>query len=284
MTALQTGVLALTPKVIGQIRAKIEEGSAFQRVTQFTPLTREGHMLFEMDQTDAFWIKEGEEKPEATPGITSDTMYAEKLVKTVGITEEFKDDYPYIEEKLMREGMGSLARSFDKTVLGSKSGPTNVDTFKYLSTDDGSAGWTAQVANITTAKSLTTATALVGNTVPSHMILNAKGLAAIKGIYNQNDRKTVTITDTTIDGIPYVLINPAVKSDVAWGIVGDFANSAAWGIIPGSIKLKKSTEATIRINGELKSLFLHNMVGYIAEGYFGYKILDKSAFTELSFS
>lgn len=285
MTALQTGELALTPKVIGQIRSKVEEGSAFQRVTQFTPLTREGHMLFEMDQTDAFWMKQGDLKPENTPGITSDTMFAEKMSKTVVITEEFKDDFPYIEEKLIREGMGSLARTFDKTILGSKVGPANIDTFSYLSTAPaGATGWVSQVKNVTTAKELVQATALVGNTVPSHMILNAKGKAAILSIFNQNDEATVKVSETHIMGIPYTLINPVVKSDVAWGIVGDFANSAAWGIIPGSVKIKKSDQAPVTYNGEMISLWQHNMIGYIVEGYFGYKVLDKAAFTELSFN
>ena len=63
------------------------------------------------------------------------------------------------------------------------------------------------------------------------------------------------------------------------GFAGDFTKGA-WGAV-GGISYRVSTEATVTINGQLTSLFEHNLVAVLAEAEYGFVLADDEAFVRL---
>lgn len=64
------------------------------------------------------------------------------------------------------------------------------------------------------------------------------------------------------------------------GYAGDF-RQAAWGVV-GGISYDVSTEASVTINGELVSLWEHNLVAVRAEAEYGWLVNDTAAFVKLT--
>lgn len=62
------------------------------------------------------------------------------------------------------------------------------------------------------------------------------------------------------------------------GFVGDWTKTA-WGVV-GGITFDVSTQATVTINGELTSLWEHNLVAIRAEAEYGFVVADKDAFVK----
>lgn len=62
------------------------------------------------------------------------------------------------------------------------------------------------------------------------------------------------------------------------GFGGDWSQ-AAWGAV-GGISYKVSTEATVTIDGQLVSLFEHNLVAVLAEAEYGFLVNDTEAFVK----
>lgn len=62
------------------------------------------------------------------------------------------------------------------------------------------------------------------------------------------------------------------------GFGGDWSQ-AAWGAV-GGISYKVSTEATVTIDGQLVSLFEHNLVAVLAEAEYGFLVNDTDAFVK----
>lgn len=93
-------------------------------------------------------------------------------------------------------------------------------------------------------------------------------------------------TDTVTQGIarPGRLLNrpsfmgEGVENGTTLGFGGDFTKGA-WGAV-GGISYRVSTEATVTINGELTSLFEHNLVAVLAEAEYGFVLADDQAFVE----
>jgi len=73
--------------------------------------------------------------------------------------------------------------------------------------------------------------------------------------------------------------NEGVAAGDTIGFAGDWSQ-AVWGSV-GGISYDVSTEATVTINGELTSLWEHNLVAIRAEAEYGWLVNDAQAFVKL---
>lgn len=71
-----------------------------------------------------------------------------------------------------------------------------------------------------------------------------------------------------------------VASATTIGFAGDWSQ-AVWGAV-GGISYDVSTEATVTINGELTSLWEHNLVAIRAEAEYGWLVNDPASFVKLT--
>src|SRR5690606_26498737 len=72
----------------------------------------------------------------------------------------------------------------------------------------------------------------------------------------------------------------STKYTVGWG--GDWSQ-AVWGAV-GGISYDVSTEATVTINGQLVSLWEHNLVAIRAEAEYGFLVNDPEAFVKYQYT
>lgn len=93
-----------------------------------------------------------------------------------------------------------------------------------------------------------------------------------------------TYEDTALSG-GRLLRRPALYSEqIASGNVVGFAgdwSQAVWGVV-GGISYDVSTQATVTINGELVSLFEHNLVAIRAEAEYGFMVNDVASFVKIN--
>lgn len=73
-------------------------------------------------------------------------------------------------------------------------------------------------------------------------------------------------------------LGDGVGHDSLVGFVGDWSK-VAWGVV-GGITFDVSTQATVTINGELTSLWEHNLVAIRAEAEYGFVMADKDSFAK----
>lgn len=74
--------------------------------------------------------------------------------------------------------------------------------------------------------------------------------------------------------------NEGVANATTIGFAGDWSQ-AVWGAV-GGITYDVSTEATVTINGELTSLWEHNLVAIRAEAEYGWLVNDTASFVKLT--
>lgn len=282
MTALNTGNLASNPVIEPKIVAAVEKASVFQTISSFKRLTRDGVVINEYGQSLPSFVGEAGVKPVNNPKTKEFSMKPFKMAKIVYLTEELKDDEAEIERVILTEATGSLGRGFDAAVLGELVAPNGFDTLT-------GAGGTVTITDYST---YIEATAPIKGKAVSHIVLNREALTAIKRNMNGFGQPAVAVSSTHINDTPYVLIDSIPQVDVngnelpvePMGFVGPFATRAIWGAIPGSVKIKKSEEATIDDNGTLVNLWQTNQVAYLVEASFGFRVYDQAEFRKLSFS
>ena len=263
MAVINLATMAEGPKLVNKVIGELNKASAFMSAAQNVQISYTGTILPSVTDHDAEWVAEGAVKPVVQPTLDQLEITGKKLAKIVYVTKEFADNYDYIWNKIQTDAIGSLARTYDKTVAGLVAAPFGFTSFGDL-----------PVSTVTNRASFIAAIAPVQGKSTSHIVLNEVLLYELMALSNSSDQGILTITDTHINGIRYVLAD--LRTSEPLGFVGPFATDAFAGVIPGTVRLERSNEATILDNGNLVNLWQENKVAILVEGYFGFRTTSDS--------
>lgn len=272
----------------GPIFEQAARTSVVQQLVRQVPLGANGQEIpVVTSKPVAGWVAEAGQKPATKGSMALKTMTPKKLAAIAIVSAEVVRANPGNYVNLLRPQLAeAFAIAFDSAALHGTATP-----------------FTTFVAQTTKTVELGTATAAAGSV---HTDLNS-GLALLV-----NDGKRLTgfafdsvteplfnaAVDTT--GRPLFIDSPlvetaetvragrvlgrpafigdGVKGGTTVGFGGDW-NQAAWGVV-GGISYDVSTEATVTINGELTSLWEHNLLAVRAEAEYGWLVNDTAAFVE----
>lgn len=278
----------LNPDQSGPIFEQAMRTSVVQQLVRQVPLGANGQEIpVVTSKPVAGWVAEAGQKPATKGSMALKTMSPKKLAAIAIVSAEVVRANPGNYVNLLRPQLAeAFAIAFDSAALHGTSSP-----------------FTTFIAQTTKTVELGTAAAAAGSV---HADLNA-GLSLLV-----NDGKRLTgfafdsvseplfnaAVDTT--GRPLFIDSPlvetaetvragrvlgrpsfigeGVKGGTTIGFGGDW-NQAAWGVV-GGISYDVSTEATVTINGELTSLWEHNLLAVRAEAEYGWLVNDTAAFVE----
>lgn len=251
------------PKLANFIVGRVNETSKFMAASKRLDLDAYGTVIPSVTEGgDAQWIAEGAKKPVVQPVFDSLSITGKKLAKIVYVTTEFAANHKKVLAKIEADAIGSLARTFDRTVAGLVTAPTGFTSLGG-STVRNISNWETFIAAITPQ----------GVNANDRIILNTTMKFQLMALPNHtNTGPLLQITDNSINGIPY--LEADFRTTDALAFIGPFSTDAFWGVIPGSVSVKRSTEATIDDNGTLVHLFQENKVAFLVEGYFGFRTSD----------
>lgn len=297
MAAGQTSDFAgfLTPEMSAPIFNGARRVSAFQQLFRRVPLGINGQEIpIVTSKPKAAWVGERGQKPTTDGGLGLLTIKPKKLAAIWVTSAEVVRANPGNISGEMREGLAeAFATAFDYAVGyglggdGTGSGPFD----KHLSQTTKS----VEIGSTTKAEG-----GIHGDLVAGMKLLLADkkkltGFALgdnfepyVWGAVDANGRPIYVDlpTDDVSQGVarPGRLLNrpsfmgEGVENGTTLGFGGDFTKGA-WGAV-GGISYRVSTEASVTINGELTSLFEHNLVAVLAEAEYGFVLADEDAYVE----
>lgn len=285
----------LTPEMSAPIFEEAARRSVVQQLSPQVPLGTEGKAIpVVTGKLSAGWVAEGGQKPASKGALGLKTIKPEKLAAIAVVSAEVVRANPGGYMTQLREQVGeAFAVAFDNAALHNVGGDgTGTGPF---------ATWIDQ-----TTKSVTLGT---GTTIHNDFV------AALAALVNDGKRLTGFALDDTVE--PLILdevdgnnrplyVNLATDDTseavarpgrllgrssfmgegVAHPDAGPVAyagnwRQTAWGVASG-ISYDVSTEATVTINGELTSLWEHNLVAIRAEAEYGWLVNDVASFVKFA--
>ena len=288
----------LKPEMSSPIFEQARRQSVVQQLARQVPLGINGQDIpVVTSKATAAWVSEGGKKPASKGGMTLKSMSPKKIAGIIVVSAEVVRANPGNYIQLVRDDLAeAFATAFDAAALHGTDSPfgsgNNIDATSK-------------------AVGLGTAAASAGSI---HADLNA----GLRLLVNDNKKLTGFALDTKVEpdlngavdtsGRPLyidvplegnapaarggrLLSRPSFMGDgvaapvpsanstaypVAYG--GDWTQ-AAWGVV-GGITYDVSTETAVTINGELVSLWEHNLVAIRAEAEYGWLVNDTAAFVK----
>lgn len=271
----------LTPERSQAIFEKVAEGSMVQQLARQVDLGPSGREIpvFTQDPT-ANWVSEGEEKSITKGGMNLQTMQPQKIAAIFTASAETVRANPGGYMDSMRDKVAaSFAKAFDSAALYG-TGPFN-----------------SSVSETTKTQELEENTYLSLNSGLKQLVDDDKRLTGFL-----LDYKTEPILNAATDSTgrplfidtPLTDPNPAIRpgrligrpaymgdnvasgDTVAFG--GDWTQ-IAWGVVGGiSYDVSQETALPLGANGEMVSLWAHNLVAVRAEAEYGLIVNDPEAF------
>lgn len=297
----------LTPEMSGYIFEEAAKVSVVQQLTSRVPLGINGQNIpVVTGKMKAGWVSEGGQKPASNADIGLKTIKPEKIAAIAVVSAEVVRANPGNYMSLLRPQIAeAFALAFDLAALYDR-GP------------DGAAGG----GPFDTHLAMTSKSVDLAGTSSSTTNTHTRVVAGLKALVDDGKRLTgfalddvvepdflsaldttgrplyvdTPLADTTHAVRPGRLIGrPTFMSDhiaeptpttpgtdytVAWG--GDWSQ-AVWGAV-GGISYDVSTEATVTINGQLVSLWEHNLVAIRAEAEYGFLVNDPESFVKYTYT
>lgn len=244
--------------------------SKIQQIAKQIRMTDAGVVMQDMHGKLAEFTVEGAPKPIINPTFTNWKLEPFKITRIVYATEESLRVEGDLEALLLEELTDSIAETFDAAFIGGTAVvPTKPAGFDSLPEISDAA------AVITGYPSFVQAMAPKGGKTPDHIVLNAEMLTELQMIVNDHQQPILQFGshpkfDGTINNKPYTLVEiPGVTTPV--GYTGPFATRLLWGVVPGSISVKKSDQVTLVDNGQVRSMWQENKVAFLAEAKYACK-------------
>lgn len=286
----------LDPQMSAPIFDQARRVSAFQQLFRRVPLGINGQKIpIVTSKPKAAWVGERGKKPTTDGGLGLLTIEPKKLAAIWVTSAEVIRANPGNISGEMRDGLAeAFAAAFDYAVGfglggdGTGSGPFEKNlsqTTKAVelgSTTQANGGihgdLVAGMKLLVGDKKKLTGWALGDNVEP--MVWGA----------TDNTGRPLYVdlpSDDTSQGLarPGRLLNrpsfmgEGVENGDTLGFGGDFTKGA-WGAV-GGISYRVSTEATVTIDGQLTSLFEHNLVAVLAEAEYGFVLADEDSYVKL---
>lgn len=287
----------LTPELSAPIFERAARDSVAMRLARKVPLGTNGQAIpVVTGKMQAGWVSEGGQKPSSRGSLGLKPIKPEKLAAIAVVSAEVVRADPGGFIELTREQIAeAFALAFDQAAFYDR-GP------------DGTAGG----GPFATFIAQTTKSVELGSTTKENGGIHGDINAGLKLLVDTGKKLTgfalddrmeplfmgavdtvgrplyvdTPLDETTTAARPGRLIarpsfmaegiGEAVPGVLAFG--GDFSQ-AAWGAV-GGISYDVSTEATVTINGELTSLWEHNLVAIRAEAEYGWLVNDVESFVK----
>ncbi len=288
----------LEPEMAKDYFAEAEKTSIVQQIAQKIPMGPTGKIIphWTGDVT-ASWIGEGDQKPITKGGMNKRDVKPAKIATIFVASAETVRANPGNYLGQMRTKVGTaIAKAFDAAVLHGTSTPFGAfvdQTSKVVSmADPGGAGNNTLTAydaiavmgldklvNPTAGAKHKWLATLIDDT--AEPILN--GAKDLNGrplfVESTYDQLTTPYRSGRIVGRPTIL-SDQVANGTTVGYMGDFSQ-ILWGQV-GGLSYDVSQEATLEIDGELVSLWQHNLVAVRVEAEYAALVNDPAAFVKLT--
>ena len=295
----------LTPEQSAPIFNDAQRLSAFQRLFRRVPLGINGQAIPVItNKPTASWVGEGEQKPATNMGLGKLTITPHKLAAIAVMSAEVVRANPGGINQLIRPALSeAFAIAFDYAV-GHNLGGDGTGTGPFADHALSNATKSVQLGTTSQANGGVHGDLVAALTL---LIKDGKRLSGW-GLDDAIEPRLWGAVDSTgrplyaelaLDQEAAVLAqngqSPArsgmllnrpswmgkgVGSDNTVGFGGDFSKGV-WGAV-GGISFRVSTEATVTINGQLTSLWEHNLVAILAEAEYGYVNADLDSFVKLN--
>lgn len=264
--------------------------SVVQSLTRRIPLGINGQELpYVTSKPTASWVSEAGQKPTTSGGLALKTIKPHKIAAITVVSAEVVRANPGNYVSLFREQIAeAFAIAFDAAALHGTNSPFGVGQ------------------NI----DATTKAVTLGTTTDAKGGIYGDVNAALSLLVNDKKKLTGFAFDTTaepifnasvdLQGRPLfvdaVYDNTALqggkllgrqsvyKDEIGEGNVLGYAgdwSKAVWGVV-GGISYDVSTQATVTLDGELTSLWEHNLVAIRAEAEYGFHVADAEAFVKIN--
>ena len=264
--------------------------SVVQSLTRRIPLGINGQELpYVTSKPTASWVSEAGQKPTTSGGLALKTIKPHKIAAITVVSAEVVRANPGNYVSLFREQIAeAFAIAFDAAALHGTNSPFGVGQ------------------NI----DATTKAVTLGTTTDAKGGIYGDVNAALSLLVNDKKKLTGFAFDTTaepifnasvdLQGRPLfvdaVYDNTALqggkllgrqsvyKDEIGAGNVLGYAgdwSKAVWGVV-GGISYDVSTQATVTLDGELTSLWEHNLVAIRAEAEYGFHVADAEAFVKIN--
>ncbi len=295
----------LTPEQAQPIFNDAQRISAFQQLFRRVPLGIRGQSIPVItSKPTANWVEEGGKKPATDMGLGKLTIVPKKLAAIAVMSAEVVRANPGGINDLIRPALAeAFAIAFDYAVGHDKGGDgTGTGPFSDYAlskatksvtigtaekTEGGIHGdLTAALKLLVADKKRLTGWALGSEVEPEFWgATDGSGRPLFAELPMDQQAALLASNGTEVARSGLLLNRPAwmgqgVSSETIAGFGGDFTKGA-WGAV-GGIDYRVSTEATVTINGELTSLWEHNLVAVLAEAEYGYVNADLDAFVKLA--
>lgn len=264
--------------------------SVVQQLVRQVPLGINGQEIpVTTSKPTAGWVAEGGQKPTTSGGKTLKTIKPQKMAAISVVSAEVVRANPANYMNDLREDIAeAFALTFDAAALHGTNTPFGAGNFIAATTKAVELG-TATVANggvfadvnaglallVNDGKRLT-GTAFDSITEPTfNGAVDANGRPLF--IDSPTTDNSATVRDGRLLGRPS-FIGEGVADGTTVGFGGDWSK-AVWGVV-GGITYDVSTQATVTLNGELVSLWEHNLVAIRAEAEYGWLVHDTAAFVK----
>ncbi|ERB55593.1 hypothetical protein N806_31215 [Rhodococcus sp. P27] len=285
----------LEPEQAQDYFAEVEKTSIVQQVARKIPLGPTGVVVPHWTgDVKASWVEEGGKKPVTKGDMTKQSITPHKIATIFAASAEVVRANPANYLGTMRTKVAeAIALAFDAAVLNG----TNTQFGAYV-------GQTTKSVNLLGDQDAGEAGAqkneyLALNNALSLLVNDGKKLTAtlfddvaepiLNGAVDKNGRP-LFIDSPVIEGNEIfrsgrVLGRPSYLSDhvasgTTVGYAGDF-RQIVWGQV-GGLSFDVSDQATLELDGELVSLWQHNLVAVRVEAEFGALVNDPQAFVKLT--
>lgn len=262
--------------------------SVVQQLAPRTPLGISGQAIpVVTGKMSAGWVSEGAPKPASKGSMSLKTMDPKKIAAIAVVSAEVVRANPGGYMDILRPQIAeAFALAFDAAALHGTASPftTNLATGSSVQEFTGTApaftavydDLNAGLATLVNADKDPTGFLFDKRIEP---VLNAAKDTAGRPLFTaptyengNRSRGSLLGYETTIGKGVYD------ATSKTYGFLGDWSQ-VAWGAV-GGISYKVSTEATVTINGELTSLWEHNLVAIRAEAEYGLLINDVASFVK----
>lgn len=280
----------LTPERAQDYFKEAARVSAVQSLTRQIPLGINGQEIpYVTSKPTASWVSEAGQKPTTSGGLALKTIKPHKIAAITVVSAEVVRANPGNYVSLFREQIAeAFAIAFDAAALHGTNSPfgvgQNIDaTTKAVTlgtTTDAKGGIygdvNAALSLLVNDKKKLTGFAFDTTAEP---IFNASVDLQGRPLFVDAVYDNTALQGGKLLGRQSVYKDEIGEGDVL-GYAGDWSK-AVWGVV-GGISYDVSTQATVTLNGELTSLWEHNLVAIRAEAEYGFHVADTEAFVKIN--
>lgn len=274
------------PEISGPILQQAQDVSAVMQLARPVPISVNGGAIpVLVGDIEADWTDEGAAKHVASASIDLVNVVAKKVTTIIPFSEEIQTNLSWIEQELLRNGSGAIARAFDlaavagkKTVNPAQAGPfpdyilkNNTKSVTLGTATNKQGGFFGDVA---AADELVSATE-GKDFAATGAILDTRLRPRFRNRFDENGNR-----DDTDLPFPKTFGRLSRYLPALGGVVGDWGQ-AVYGVAMG-LTARLSNQATLKVGDDLLPLWQHNMVGLLVEANLGFACADPDAFAQLA--